>query len=157
VDEALARYDRALTDLSAAPESVDDPADPILAAWHRTVGDESDLDTAVRDRIRGRRAEGVAVVPPPGGLSYVHRAVQVVRGERPENVADAPEELAFTWCGWSPGVGVRSTTGAVVDDLVGHARGTGSLRRSAGADWVVASLLETEFSTLPAGSSDPCA
>ncbi len=157
VDGALERYGRALTELSAAPEAVDDPTDPLLAQWHRVVAAESELDLAVRDRIRGRRAEGVVVRPPTGGRSYAHRAVDVVRSPRPAGVPDAPEELAFTWCGWSPGVAVRAATGEVVDDLVGHGRGTGSLRRPSGGEWTVASLLETEFATLPAGSTDPCA
>lgn len=156
VDEVLRRYDQALSDLSAAPEAVDDPADPLLSAWHQVVPADSELDQAVRDRIRGRRGEGVRVTPPGGALSYVHRAVDVVAGERPVAVADADEERSFTWCGWSPGVAVRTGDGAVVDDLVGHARGTGTIRRSPGGTWVVATLFETELSTLPPGSPDPC-
>jgi hypothetical protein len=156
VDEVLERYDRALSELSADPEAADDPADPLLAAWHRIVPAESELDAAVRDRIRGRRAEGVRVTPPPGGLSYVHRAVDVVAGSPPVAAPDADEERAFTWCGWSPGDAVRAGDGAVVDDLVGHARGTGTLRRPVGGAWTVATLFETELTTLPAGSPDPC-
>lgn len=156
VDEVLERYDRALSELSADPEAADDPADPLLVAWHRIVPAESELDAAVRDRIRGRRAEGVRVTPPPGGLSYVHRAVDVVAGSPPAAAPDADEERSFTWCGWSPGVAVRTGDGAVVDDLVGHARGTGTLRRPVGGSWMVATLFETELTTLPTGSPDPC-
>jgi len=156
VDATLERYDRALSDLSAAPEAADDPSDPLLAAWHRVVPADSELDRAVRDRIRGRRAEGVRVTPPAGGLSYVRRSVDVVAGERPVAVPDADEERSFTWCGWSPGIAVRIGDGTVVDDLVGHARGTGTVRRPPGGTWIVATLFETELTTLPAGSPDPC-
>jgi len=163
VQELLDRYDRALTDLSAAPEAADDPADPILAAWHAVVPAGSELDEGVRGRIRGRRAEGLLVEPvEPGTLSYVHRAEEVVRSAHPAGVLPPPEELAFTWCGWSPGLGRRVSgpgggPGPVVDDAVAHALGTGRVVRP-GPDepWMLGDLLESELTLLPPGSTDPC-
>jgi len=157
VQDLLDRYDRALTDVSAAPESVDDPADPLLGAWHQIVPAESELSESVLGRIRDRRAEGLLVEPvASGGLSYVHHTVDVVRATPPGDVEAAREELAFTWCGWSPGLG-RRVGGPVVDDTVAHALGTGRIIRSGpDAPWVLASLIESELTLLPPGSADPC-
>jgi len=159
----LDRYDRALTDLAAAPDAADDPSGPLLRAWHEVVPAGSELDESVLDRIRGRRAGGLLVEPvQPGDLSYVHRVVEVVRTPGPVGPEPTREELVFTWCGWSPGLGRRVDDGAggpgpVVDDAVAHSLGTGRVTRPGpDTDWVVASLLESELTLLPPGSADPC-
>ena len=155
---ALERYDRALTALSAAPEAVDDPADALLAEWHAITLEGSDLDRDVAARIRGRRDEGIVVTPPgPAALSYVHHARAAARVTPPPGLTDPPEEISFTWCAWSPGIGRRIGNGAVVDDVVGSAAGTGTIRRDAATrEWQVTSLFETSFEALAPGSDDPC-
>jgi hypothetical protein len=87
------------------------------------------------------------VRPPEGGLSYRHRPLLV----------DPPRSgsISFTWCGWSPGLGVDVETGEVVDDGVGHGHGTGLLRSVAGG-WVLESLDQVDLQVLPPGSADPC-
>jgi hypothetical protein len=158
VTDALDRYDRALSALSAAPEAVDDPADALLAEWHAITLAGSDLDQDVVARIRGRRDEGIVVMPPGNtALSYVHHVRAAVRVVPPAGLADPPEEISFTWCGWSPGIGRRIGTDTVVDDVVGGATGTGMVRRDAETGtWMVGSLLETSFDALAPGSADPC-
>src|SRR5690606_15812520 len=70
--------------------------------------------------VRRQREEGVVVLPAAHGLSYRHRALRI---EPP--VAGA---ISFTWCGWSPGIGIDADTGEIVDDAVAHSHGTGQLR-----------------------------
>jgi hypothetical protein len=148
VDEVLDRYDRALTGLAAHPAALDDPAHPARVAWEAVVVPGSVLAADVTGRIRARAAEGVVVVPPPPlDRSFVHRALAVVSG-------GAPGEVAFTWCGWSPGIG-RTTDGVVVDDTVAHSRGTGRIVQDP-SGLRVASLDETELVVLGPGSPDPC-
>lgn len=158
VGATLERYDRALTALSAAPEAVDDPDDDLLTQWHAVTLDGSDLDRDVTARIRGRRNEGIVVTPPVSApLSYVHHARAAARVTPPPGLSDPPEEISFTWCAWAPGIGRRIGNGAVVDDVVGSAAGTGTIRRDpATRSWQVASLFETSFEALAPGSDDPC-
>ena len=158
VAAALERYDRALTALSAAPEAVDDPADALLGEWHAITLEGTDLDRDVLARIRGRRDEGIAVTPPADAApSYVHHVRAAVRVTPPPGLADPPEEISFTWCAWSPGIGRRIGNAAVVDDVVGSAAGTGTIRRDAGdRSWRLTSLFETSFEALAPGSGDPC-
>ena len=68
---------------------------------------------------------------------------------------------AFTWCGWSPGIGQDATTGEVTDDSVAHAHGTGRAAppgsaTAPGTDWVLTSLDVTDLDVLAPGSPDPC-
>ena len=147
VDEVLVRYDRALTELAAAPDAVADPMHPLRAAWNAVVTPGTSLADDVTAAITARRRDGVIVGPGPGGLSYRHRALSTSRG--------ADGSVGFTWCGWSPGVGRNAVTGTVVDDAVAHAHGTGQARPTPGG-WMLDALDQTDLTVLPAGSPDPC-
>jgi hypothetical protein len=148
VDAALLRYDLALTALAAHPDRAGDPASAERAAWARVVVAGSALDEAMVEEVvrRGVEEDG-AVLPPPGGLSYRHVALSA----RP----DGDGSTEFTWCGYSPGVGVERSSGTVVDDAVGHSHGTGRLEVVDGTVRV-AQLEQTALDVLPAGTPDPC-
>ncbi|MFZ4517820.1 MAG: hypothetical protein ACOYOP_05505 [Microthrixaceae bacterium] len=151
VQAALDRYARALTDLAADPAALDRPDSPAATAWAAAVVPGAALAEDVAGRIRARAAEGVVVVPlAPGGASWRFHALQVVARERP-----GPREWAFTWCSWSPGIGRSATTGEVVDDVVAHGRGVGSVVEVDGTARL-ATLDQTDLTELPAGSPDPC-
>jgi hypothetical protein len=62
---------------------------------------------------------------------------------------------AWSWCGHSPGLGVRAGTDQVVDDAVAHSHGTGMLRLAAGG-WRLDALDEVDLTLLEPGSDDPC-
>lgn len=144
--EVLDRYGMVLTELAA------DPAIDLgrFATRWSTVADPSsafsrDMLHALTSRVRD---DQMVIRPGVGGRSYLHRPVRVT------TVAD--DEIVFTWCGYSPGIGVHVTTGEVLDDAVGHASGTGRLVRSDGR-WLLDTLDQDQLTALPAGSSDPCA
>ncbi len=147
VDAALLRYDLALTALAARPDRAGDPASAERTAWAGVVVVGSPLDEAMVEEVvrRGTEEDG-AVLPPPGGLSYRHRALTA----RP-----TPGGTSFTWCGHSPGIGVERSTGTVVDDAVGHAHGTGLVVLDGGSVRV-AELEQTQLDVLAPGTPDPC-
>ena len=89
----------------------------------------------------------MVVRPGPGGLSYRHRplAVEPPRGGT----------ISFTWCGWSPGIGIDADDGGVLDDGVAHSHGTGQLRLVHGR-WMLELLDELDLTVLAPGSPDPC-
>jgi hypothetical protein len=148
VDDALERYDRALTDLAAEPLAASAPGTPQRAAWDSAVVAGSQLSTGMAAAlVRRQQHDRMVVRPGPGGLSYVHRALVV---EVP-----AGDTVSFTWCGYSPGIGIDVDTAEVLYDTVGHAHGTGQLRRI-GGDWVLEALDEFGLQLLPPGSADPC-
>ncbi len=102
-------------------------------------------------RVELAGSDGIVVRPPssePGAVSYRHRALEVA-----DPVLGT---ISFSWCGWSPGIGVDPDTGAVVDDAVAHAHGTGLVRRGADGRWRLDRLDETELTLLDPGSDDPC-
>lgn len=144
---ALDRYDRALTDLSADPAAIVDAGHAARVLLGSTIAPGSALLSDLLSDTTARLAGGAVVMPGPGGLSWVHRPVDV---EEP-----APGRLAFTWCGWSPGVVVDVASGAAVDDAVGISSGTGSAVELGGT-WVLASLDQTELRTEAPGTPDPC-
>lgn len=157
VDEALAGYDRALTTLLRDPSALTRPGDPVVAAWRATIAPGAILADDVTRDVDERRSTGQVVTPPDGSdRSYLHRVVAI--GERstsaPVEVGDAAS-IRFTWCGWSPGVVRDASTGKVIDVRVGHATGTGAVRK-VGTTWLVDSLDETTIEVLPAGTPDPC-
>lgn len=152
VQAALDRYAAALTDVAARPDSLDRPDGPESLAWAASMVPGAALADDVAARVRARAAEGVLVVPPrPGVPSWRFQALQVVPVDRP-----GPRGWTFTWCSWSPGIGRSVTTGEVVDDVVAHGRGIGSVREVDGAPRL-ATLDQTELTDLPPGSPDPCA
>ena len=147
VDDLLERYDRALTDLAATPDAVNQPGHPALVAWNNVVNPGTVLAEDLPAAIAARRAAGVVVRPGAGGLSYRHRSIELI---------PAPDgSLSFTWCSWSPGIGYDVATGGVVDDGVGHAHGTGRARIVDGR-WAVDALDQSDLEVLPPGAADPC-
>ena len=154
VDEVLARYDRTLTALLRDPGAVMRTDDPVLTAWRATIGPGAILADDIRNLAAERLGAGQIVEPPRGqDRSYLHRVVSIddsgSRGPEPT------ERISFSWCGWSPGIVRDAKTGAVVDDGVGHATGTGTVRRF-GTTWLLDSLDESTIDVLAAGSPDPC-
>jgi len=146
VATALHRYDVALSRLAAAPGAADVPG-PLLQEWHAAVVPGSRLSDAMLDHVRGAPgAEPTHVVPGADGLSYRHHVL---------TTSAEPGRVGFTWCGYSPGVRVRSADTAVVDAEVGHAHGVGELR-DLGSGWQLASLDQLDLVVLPPGSPDPC-
>jgi hypothetical protein len=143
--ELLDRYGRVLTALAADP-AVD--LGRFAASWSDVADPGS---TFSRDMLRTLvarvRDDRMIVLPGPGGRSYLHRPVTITA------IDDA--SIDFTWCGWSPGIGVHVETKAVLDDAVGHASGTGRLVRS-GDRWLLDRLDQEQLVALPPGSPDPC-
>ncbi|MFI5044325.1 MAG: hypothetical protein ACHQDC_05995, partial [Acidimicrobiales bacterium] len=119
VDALLLRYDEVLSRMAADPAGTTDTTSVVSVEWSAVVSPASLLASDVRDDIVDRyRTEGYAVRPPDGHhLSYVHHAVEVTAG--------TDGSLGFTWCGWSPGIGIHVPSGDVVDDSVAHSHGTG--------------------------------
>jgi hypothetical protein len=143
--EVLDGYGVVLTELAADPaldlgrfaarwSSV---ADPTSAFSH-------DMLNALTSRVRD---DQMVVRPGPGGRSYVHRPTRIT--------AVDDDAIDFTWCGYSPGIGVHIVTGEVLDDAVGHAAGTGRLVRD-GQRWLLDTLDQEQLTVLPPGSGDPC-
>lgn len=148
VDGVLAEYAAALTAIAADPVAAPLPGTATRLAWDLTVVPGSWLSRDVLRGIERRHDEDRMVVVPPGhGPSYRHRPLRV--GPPTDG------SISFTWCGWSPGVGLDVDTREVVDDGVAHAHGTGSIR-AIGGRWMLESLDELDLTVLPAGSPDPC-
>lgn len=148
VDRVLERYARALTDLAADPERRAPSGTPERTAWDRTVLAGSALsEDLLGALVRRHREERRVVRPGPGGLAYRHHPLVV------EPPADGT--LSFTWCGWSPGIGVDAEDGTVLDDGVAHSHGTGQLRLVDG-HWMLELLDELDLTVLAPGSPDPC-
>lgn len=148
VDEALLRYDRALTDVAVDPLRRGAPGTPQRAAWDAAVLPGSYLSVdMLGSLVRRQQEERMIVVPPDGGMSYVHRALLAEPTE--------PGVVSFTWCGWSPGTGIDVDSRAAVDVEVAHAHGTGQVRQVEGR-WVLDALDQFDLVVLPEGSPDPC-
>ena len=147
IDDLLARYDRALTDLAADPAAVTSLGHPLLIAWQAVVTPGTALADDLPAAITARHAEGVVIRPSTEGISYRHRALQVIPA--------ADGSMSFTWCAWSPGIGYDISTGAVVDDAVGHAHGTGRSHVVDGT-WRLDALDQSDLDALAPGTQDPC-
>lgn len=148
VDGALLRYATVLTDLAVDPVARTAEGTPQREAWDAAVVPGSWLWVDVpAELVRRQREEGVVVLPAAHGLSYRHRALRI---EPP--VAGA---ISFTWCGWSPGIGIDADTGEIVDDAVAHSHGTGQLR-DLGGHWALEALDQLDLTLLEPGSPDPC-
>jgi hypothetical protein len=148
VDRVLERYARALTDLAQDPERLTREGTAERAAWDRTVLSGSVLsEDLISALVRRQREDGMVVRPGPGGLSYRHRPLLV----------EPPQEgtISFTWCGWSPGIGVDVHDRSVRDDAVAHSHGVGQLRL-VGGHWMLEQLDELDRTALPPDSPDPC-
>ena len=150
VDDLLGRYDATLTRLAADPIGSTDPAGPVLITWFGVVEPTSALAADMpAEALERLRSDNSVVRPPVDGPSYVHRVLEVVPA--------VDGAVAFTWCGWSPGIATDVTTGAVTDDAVAHSHGTGRAEpRSPTGSLVLVSLTMTDRRILPPGSADPC-
>lgn len=144
--EVLDRYGVVLTEL-AADAAID--LDRFATRWS-TVADPSSAFSRdmLHTLVTRSRDDQMVIQPGPAGRSYVHRPVQIT------TVDD--DQIDFTWCGYSPGIGVHVVSGEVLDDAVGHASGTGRLVQADGR-WLVDTLDQDHLVALPAGSDDPCA
>lgn len=146
VADLLLQYDRALTAMSSTTTGTA-AGTAGRTAWDAVVVTGSALDTDVVGRTARRGADGLVVRPAPDGLGWRHRLVELG-----EVTGDA---VAFSWCGVSFGIVVDEASGAVVDDAVGHSRGTGEAIRD-GRSWRLARLDEVDLVILDPGSDDPC-
>lgn len=148
VDGVLERYAVALTELARDPEAHSTPGSEARTAWDRVVLPGSYLsEERIGALVRRQQEERMVVHPPADGLSYRHRPLRVE--------APLAGTVSFTWCGWSPGIGIDVEDGSVVDDEVAHAHGTGQLRR-VGDRWMLERLDELDLVVLPPRSADPC-
>ncbi|MFN7148670.1 MAG: hypothetical protein ACK4V6_04235 [Microthrixaceae bacterium] len=146
VSEVLDRYGVVLTELAADP-SID--LARFATRWSTVADPSSPFSQDMLHILVARvRVDQMIIRPGPDGRSYVHRPVRIT------TVDD--DTIDFTWCGYSPGIGVHVVTGEVLDDAVGHASGTGRLVRAEGR-WLLDTLDQDQLVALPAGSGDPCA
>lgn len=154
VDDVLVHYDRGLTAMLRDPGVIMRPDDPAFTAWRERIGPGAILADDIRNLVAERLAAGQIVEPPRGqDRSYLHRVVSI--DDSDSRAPEPTERISFSWCGWSPGIVRDAKTGAVVDDGVGHATGTGTVRRF-GTTWLLDSLDESTIDVLAAGSPDPC-
>ncbi|MEZ5238008.1 MAG: hypothetical protein R2716_03325 [Microthrixaceae bacterium] len=145
----LERYDAALTALHAEPLAAADDDHPLTRDWLSVVVGGSQLDREVRGRIVAAALDdSMAVVPGPEG-SFSNRALEV------EVSPDG--SLRWTNCGYAPGIGVDTGTGAVLDDNRTTTSGRGTAVRGAGGSLVVSELWDDEVRVLAPGEPDPCA
>jgi hypothetical protein len=142
----LDRSGGALTEL-AADAAID--LARVAALWSTVADPSSAFSRDMLETLVTRvRDDQMVIRPGPGGRSYLHRPVRIT------TVGD--DEIRFTWCGYSPGIGVHVATAEVLDDAVGHASGTGRLVHADGR-WLLDTLDQHRLVALPAGSGDPCA
>jgi len=148
VDAVLRGYDQLLTELSSNPGAAKDLKSPLLKKWAAVVGADSSLGGSMIAEILLRaNEEDSIVVPPTSGLSYVHRSLRAERTDA--NI------IEFSWCGYSPGIGVNRSSGEVIDDAIAHSHGVGQLRKDRSV-WLLDALDQIELRILPAKSADPC-
>jgi len=152
VQQVLDRYDRAVTALNADPSAIMRPGDALVADLDAVVPAATVLASDVRSAVADRLAAGEQVRRPGrGSPSWVHHATAITD----PGDSSGSGEIAFDWCSWSPGVAVDAASGAVTDDGVGQATGSGTVIL-AGSTWVLTSLDQMSLEVLPAGSPDPC-
>lgn len=148
VTDVLDRYGRLLGELSADPGGAPPVGAPARTRWDALVDARSPLSEELLDRIHRRATEDrMVVLPDAHGVSFRHHLVAIESA--------GTDTIEFEWCGWSPGVGRSIESGAVLDDAVAHATGTGRLVLVEGA-WRLAALDQLDLELLPAGSGDPC-
>lgn len=149
VDDLLRRYDAALTALSSEPAAVADPQHPLTLEWHEVVAPGSGLDLDMRARIGADLVDSAMVVRPgPEGTAYRTLALEVHEG--PEG------SLLWEHCGYSPGVGMEISTGAVLDDRRASTRGAGAAERRPDGSLVIVELRDDDLVLLEPGVPDPC-
>lgn len=148
VTEVLAAYGRVLSQMSTDPAGAPPPGSPLRSEWDAVVVQGSVLSEELLDRTTRRAVqERMVIEPDPAGVSFLHRPVELL--------GVGPDEVSFTWCGWSPGIGRSVDTGEVVDDAIGHATGTGRIVAEDGG-WSLEALDQEDLRLLAPGSADPC-
>ena len=147
VDDVLVRFDRVVTRFHSDPSVFGRGTDPLLAEWASVVPPGAVLADDIATQVRRRLRSGEAIPANGDALAYVHHVTAAT--------AETDEQISFTWCSWSPGVVRHTSTGEVVDDVVGHSTGTGIVNRIDGA-WMLSSLDEVTYEGLPPNSTDPC-
>ena len=146
MQSVLDRYDAALTTVAADPLAAV-PGHPSLDAWHAAVVESGSFSVAMLGDMADRAtSESTVVRPGPEGHSYRHHVLRAVADDT---------GVSFTWCGHSPGLGIDTTTGEVVDDAVALSSGTGELRHD-GAGWRLLTLDAFDLEVAPSGTADPC-
>ncbi len=148
VTQVLAAYGQVLSQMSSDPAGAPPPGSPLRGRWDELVVAGSVLSEELLDRTSRRALQDRMVIEPDeSGASFLHRPVELL--------SVAPDEVSFTWCGWSPGIGRSVDTGQVMDDAVGHATGTGRIVTRNGG-WRLAALDQEQLTLLAPGSADPC-
>lgn len=148
VTQVLATYGQVLSQMSTDPAGAPVPGSPLRSTWDAVVVPGSVLSEELLDRTTRRAVqERMVIEPDDTGVSFLHRPVELL--------GVAPDEVSFTWCGWSPGIGRSVDTGDVVDDAIGHATGTGRIVARNGG-WSLEALDQEELRLLAPNSADPC-
>jgi hypothetical protein len=149
LDQLLAAYDAALGELAASPAAAVEVDHPLVVRWHQLVAVGSELDQAMRTRIRDDVVERSMVVRPgPDGVSFSTRALRAR--------VDDDGGIDFEHCGYSPGVGVHVATGEVLDDQRATSSGTGRAERDPSGTLVLVALHDEQVRLLEPGETDPC-
>lgn len=149
VTSLLVEYDRALGELVAHPAAAADETDPLTVAWHRIVEPGSALDVEVRTRIAtDGRDNHMRIVAGEEGFAFRNLPLAVS--------ADVDGSVAWTNCGFSPGIGVHIDTGAVIDDRRASTRGRGRATRSHSGALVITELFDDRTDLLRDDEPDPC-
>lgn len=149
VTELLAAYDRALGDLYATPLAAADADHPLTVGWHEIVEPGSVLDDEVRTRIlTDGRDNHLRVVAGAEGFAFRNLPLEVEDG--------VGAEMGWTNCGYSPGVGVHTVTGEVIDERRASTRGRGRAVRAPDGHLVLTELFDDRTELLGDGEPDPC-
>lgn len=146
VRTSLARYDAALTEIARDPLGATMTGDPRLAAWTAVTSPSSSLNSDVLRRLVTDASTGMTIDPGPHQFSWRHSALSAAAAHQ--------GRIAFTWCGWSPGVG-RGPDGSVLDDGVRISEGTGELALIDGS-WRLDQLVELDAEVTAPNTADPC-
>lgn len=153
VQSVLDGYDTVLTTVAADPLGASTQGNPALDAWYAVVQPTSSFSVTMLTELRERAMlESTVVAPGPDGFAYRHH---VLRTEDHPVSTGSGTTVSFTWCGHSPGIGIDTTSGAVVDDVVAVSNGTGELIDE-GAGWRLATLDTADIVIEAPGTPDPC-
>lgn len=146
--DLLARYGTILQKVAADPGGAPPPGTPTRAEWDSVVLPGSPLYGDVLGRFHQRATvDRVVITPGPQGVTFRHTATAAR--------SDSESSISFEWCGWSPGIGRRIDDGTVVDDVVAHTTGVGTIERH-GGQWLLVTMEELDRSTAEPGSPDRC-
>lgn len=149
VAELLGRFDSAISALYAEPLAAGNDNHPLSVAWLDVVIGGSQLDRQVRGRIVASGTDdGMRIVPDAGGTSFTNVALELT--QEPDG------SLAWTNCGYAPGIGVDLDTGEVLDDNRTSTRGRGRAVRGSDGLLSISELWDDESHLLTPAEPDPC-